>query len=93
MAVWWQLLGWRVFSSTAKVGGCCALARQAPLAQSAEQLTLNQWVPGSSPGGRTKSRAMYFHRFAYYILSFLNLDRQLNFIANFNTVRLAHGIL
>jgi hypothetical protein len=25
----------------------------APLAQSAEQLTLNQWVPGSSPGGRT----------------------------------------
>ena len=27
---------------------------QAPLAQLAEQLTLNQWVPGSSPGGRTK---------------------------------------
>ena len=26
----------------------------APLAQLAEQLTLNQWVPGSSPGGRTK---------------------------------------
>jgi hypothetical protein len=25
----------------------------APLAQSAEQLTLNQWVPGSSPGGCT----------------------------------------
>src|SRR3954452_10207732 len=25
----------------------------APLAQLAEQLTLNQWVPGSSPGGRT----------------------------------------
>src|SRR4051812_40287242 len=27
----------------------------APLAQLAEQLTLNQWVPGSSPGGCTKS--------------------------------------
>src|ERR1700712_5559960 len=26
----------------------------APLAQLAEQLTLNQWVPGSSPGGCTK---------------------------------------
>lgn len=26
----------------------------APLAQLAEQLTLNQRVPGSSPGGRTK---------------------------------------
>ena len=25
----------------------------APLAQLAEQLTLNQWVPGSSPGGCT----------------------------------------
>jgi hypothetical protein len=29
-------------------------SRQAPLAQLAEQLTLNQWVPGSSPGGCTK---------------------------------------
>ena len=28
--------------------------RDAPLAQLAEQLTLNQWVPGSSPGGCTK---------------------------------------
>jgi hypothetical protein len=28
----------------------------APLAQLAEQLTLNQWVPGSSPGGRTKKK-------------------------------------
>src|ERR671911_1045218 len=27
----------------------------APLAQLAEQLTLNQWVPGSSPGGCTES--------------------------------------
>lgn len=27
--------------------------RDAPLAQLAEQLTLNQWVPGSSPGGCT----------------------------------------
>ena len=27
----------------------------APLAQSAEQLTLNQWVQGSSPWGRTTS--------------------------------------
>jgi len=31
-----------------------ARKRNAPLAQSAEQLTLNQWVPGSSPGGCTK---------------------------------------
>ena len=28
---------------------------RAPLAQLAEQLTLNQWVPGSSPGGCTTS--------------------------------------
>ena len=28
----------------------------APLAQLAEQLTLNQWVPGSSPGGCTKTQ-------------------------------------
>src|SRR6218665_1442703 len=27
------------------------LGAAAPLAQSVEQLTLNQWVPGSSPGG------------------------------------------
>jgi hypothetical protein len=31
------------------------LKRQGPLAQLAEQLTLNQLVPGSSPGGLTKS--------------------------------------
>src|SRR5688572_10797100 len=28
---------------------------RAPLAQLAEQLTLNQWVPGSSPGGCTEN--------------------------------------
>ena len=28
----------------------------APMAQLVEQLTLNQWVPGSSPGGCTKTR-------------------------------------
>src|SRR4051812_16206040 len=28
----------------------------APLAQLAEQLTLNQWVPGSSPGGCTSRK-------------------------------------
>src|SRR5919106_6059824 len=28
----------------------------APLAQLAEQLTLNQWVPGSSPGGCTTEK-------------------------------------
>ena len=28
----------------------------APLAQLAEQLTLNQWVPGSSPGGCTNTK-------------------------------------
>src|SRR6478735_8615440 len=28
----------------------------APLAQLAEQLTLNQWVPGSSPGGCTSEK-------------------------------------
>jgi hypothetical protein len=31
----------------------------APLAQLAEQLTLNQWVPGSSPGGRTTKILLY----------------------------------
>ncbi len=35
----------------------------APLAQSAEQLTLNQWVPGSSPGGRTLSHVKRSDRF------------------------------
>ena len=29
----------------------------APLAQLAEQRTLNPWVPGSSPGGRTRGHA------------------------------------
>src|SRR6218665_2442534 len=33
------------------------LGAAAPLAQSVEQLTLNQWVPGSSPGGRTGATA------------------------------------
>ena len=33
----------------------------APLAQLAEQLTLNQWVPGSSPGGRTKLTLLSKH--------------------------------
>ena len=31
---------------------------EAPLAQLAEQLTLNQWVPGSSPGGCTKENGL-----------------------------------
>jgi hypothetical protein len=31
--------------------------KDAPLAQLAEQLTLNQWVPGSSPGGCTIGKA------------------------------------
>jgi hypothetical protein len=30
--------------------------KHAPLAQLAEQLTLNQWVPGSSPGGCTTGK-------------------------------------
>jgi hypothetical protein len=30
--------------------------KDAPLAQLAEQLTLNQWVPGSSPGGCTTGK-------------------------------------
>ena len=38
---------------TAILGNCC-LRQYALLAQSAEQLTLNQWVPGSIPGERTK---------------------------------------
>jgi hypothetical protein len=37
------------------VAGNLARHLQAPLAQLAEQLTLNQWVPGSSPGGCTAS--------------------------------------
>ena len=32
--------------------------KSAPLAQLAEQLTLNQWVPGSSPGGCTKENCL-----------------------------------
>ena len=32
---------------------CIVNSRCAPLAQLVEQLTLNQWVPGSSPGGCT----------------------------------------
>lgn len=39
-------------SRRGQVVGFCAVA---PLAQLAEQLTLNQRVPGSSPGGRTFS--------------------------------------
>ena len=35
-------------------GWVVSFLADAPLAQLAEQLTLNQWVPGSSPGGRTK---------------------------------------
>jgi hypothetical protein len=43
----------------------------APLAQLAEQLTLNQWVPGSSPGGRTNKTPLsplYFKGFFQYVL-------------------------
>lgn len=40
-------------SGVLEVLGCRAVIH-APLAQLAEQLTLNQWVPGSSPGGCTK---------------------------------------
>jgi hypothetical protein len=43
----------------------------APLAQLAEQLTLNQWVPGSSPGGRTNKTPLfplYFRGFFHYVL-------------------------
>ncbi len=36
------------------LGSPLAAESIAPLAQLAEQLTLNQWVPGSSPGGCTK---------------------------------------
>ena len=59
--------------------------QHAPLAQSAEQLTLNQWVPGSSPGGRTKSQFLltragifYFARLSNFLeteaVVFVNLD-------------------
>ena len=34
----------------------------APLAQLAEQLTLNQWVPGSSPGGCTLEKPGISHQ-------------------------------
>ena len=33
--------------------------QDAPLAQLAEQLTLNQWVPGSSPGGCTNRNPVF----------------------------------
>jgi hypothetical protein len=29
------------------------------VAQLVEQLTLNQWVPGSNPGGETKKKSMH----------------------------------
>ena len=34
----------------------------APLAQLVEQLTLNQWVEGSNPSGRTKSNDLVLRR-------------------------------
>jgi hypothetical protein len=37
-------------------------AAYAPLAQLAEQLTLNQWVPGSSPGGCTQNKGSSGYR-------------------------------
>ena len=47
--------------------GFCA---DAPLAQLAEQLTLNQWVPGSSPGGRTKETTGNHHPKPMYLQGF-----------------------
>ena len=38
-------------------GWVVSFCADAPLAQLAEQLTLNQWVPGSSPGGRTNKKS------------------------------------
>ena len=42
-------------------------ATNAPLAQSAEQLTLNQWVPGSSPGGRTENPVSSHESWIFFI--------------------------
>ena len=39
----------------------------APLAQLVEQLTLNQWVEGSIPSGRTFIPTTYDFRFAYLV--------------------------
>ena len=47
--------GWRESQNASNIESRCA-SQHAPLAQSAEQLTLNQWVLGSSPRGCTKSR-------------------------------------
>jgi hypothetical protein len=42
--------------STGKQKAQTIETKDAPLAQLAEQLTLNQWVPGSSPGGCTMGK-------------------------------------
>ena len=39
-------------------GACLEVKGSAPLAQLVEQLTLNQWVLGSSPRRRTKAQQM-----------------------------------
>lgn len=40
------------------------------VAQLVEQLTLNQWVPGSNPGGETlKSNTYTFDRVGVFLLS------------------------
>ncbi len=41
------------FESNLQIISLCGILLSGPLAQSAEQLTLNQRVPGSSPGGFT----------------------------------------
>ena len=40
---------WVSFSHRAEVNDAKSVSDDAPLAQLVEQLTLNQWVPGSSP--------------------------------------------
>ena len=53
--------------------------RFASVAQLVEQLTLNQWVPGSSPGGCTSIKAYRFRSVSLFSLSFLPVFREVFF--------------
>ena len=46
------------------------------MAQLVEQLTLNQWVPGSSPGGCTKSR----NQTGFGIFSFYTFEIEIRYV-------------
>ena len=62
--------------------------------QLVEQLTLNQWVEGSSPSGVTKKGSSSGLPFLFHHAAIKKLDRtnaQCNFIATFAPRHLHHG--